>query len=126
MLDKLGRPEIVRIYGRTLNVWTSEKPHPLIEGRTITVQTQCEREYKDYDSETGELVAVGSEDFSAARDRTDVTYKYVHTWDGTRRNAGGYRWFECCGYIKFRTRDRKALKDLLKIRYPEAELIELR
>ena len=42
--------------------------------------------YREYDSETGELVGVGSEDFSQARWKSEIEGRFIWTWDGERRN----------------------------------------
>ena len=109
----------VRIYGKTLNEWHCWGH----EDRELLVQKEIE--YKEYDPETGELVGVGSEDFSLKRLKS-IKQHWIWTWDGQKRNKGGYRWFECQGLIKYRDSDWKDLKQLMAVRYPSAEVIEYR
>ena len=107
-----------RLYGKALNTWThtNEKGYEVL--------TQVELAYKEYETETGEFVATGSEDFSS--ERYNILKKaFVYTWDGKRRNSGGKRWFENRGYILFNSNDRKAIKEYFKKRY-SAELVEIR
>ena len=111
--------EKVRIYGKTLNTWESKD-----ESGRMRV-TQYEVSYKDYDAETGSLVGIGSEDFSPERLRKQTEERWVYTWDGVRRNKGGYRWFDARGSLHFRKSGRKQLLRLFKSRY-NAELVQLR
>ncbi len=111
---------VVRIYGETLNVWTYTDDN----GREYT--RQLEKAYKEYDSETNELVGVGSEDFSLDRWHKEAEERWVWTWDGVKRNKGGHRWFECVGYCTFRKSHKKGLKELMMTRHPEAALVQLR
>lgn len=106
----------IRIYGKTLNKWVSEDE----EGRKRI--TQLEIAYKEYDSETGELVGIGSEDFIPAREKSDLENRWVWTWDGEKRNKGGKRWFECYGNIKFRKNEKAEIKKYLKSKYKATEL----
>lgn len=108
----------IRIYGKELNRWTVEDEN----GRTKTVQ--IEMAYTDLDG-YGFVVGSGSEDFSPERWNTAVNKKYVWSWDGKKRNKGGYRWFCFENYIKYRKEDTKAIKAYLKEKYDAAE-IELR
>ena len=110
----------VRIYGKVLKKWCVEDE----VGRKIL--RQMEIEYKEYDTESGELVAVGSEDFSPARYKAEVRERRVFTWDGEKFNRGGFRWFEDHGVIKFRTCERKLVLDYLKTRYSTEKLVQLR
>lgn len=104
----IDRPVIVRIYGKLLNTWSYTDD----EGREIV--TQFELAYKDYNSETGDLVAVGSEDFSQERYKTSISWKMVWTWDGVRYNKGGKRAFDFWRDIRFRKSDgTRAVKDYL-------------
>lgn len=107
-----------RLYGKSLNIWT----HINEKGREEL--TQIEFSYREYETETGELVATGSEDFSSER-YSMLKRAHVYTWDGKRRNKGGYRWFTDQGYILFHKNDRKAIKEYFKKRY-NAELVEIR
>lgn len=97
----------IRIYGKTLETWKHEDER----GRMVTVQRELA--YREYDSETGELVGVGSEDFSQARWKSEIEGRFIWTWDGERRNKGGHRWFEEQGYITYRKSDRKEVKRYL-------------
>lgn len=114
------RPEIIRIYGKVLNEWKnySEKWH-------CDIAYQREYAYKDIDATTGEIVATGSEDFSAEREAREIEYKWIYTWNGQKRNKGGYRWFDCQGTIKYRKSGKKAVKQYLKMKY-NAEEAQLR
>lgn len=108
----------VRLYGKTVEMWTATNE------RGRDVMTQAEIEYKEYNA-LGELVATGTEDFS--RDRyKEITWAYVWTWDGERRNKGGHKWFERRFFIKFRKAERQTLKRYLTARYPEAAEIQIR
>ena len=78
--------DTVRLYLDVIETWKDEY------GR----MKQVEVAYNDYDVESGELVGVGTEDFSRERYKTIIT-KLLWTWDGERRNAGGHRWFEYTG-----------------------------
>ena len=115
----------VRIYGRTLDRWSSE------DETCRRFITQIEVEYKDYEFDfwgTGEwdLVGTGTEDFSPERYKTCVSECFVWTWDGRKLNKGGHRCFEEQGLIKFNSSDRKNVIDYLKLKYNNAELIQLR
>lgn len=119
MIDKIGRPVTVRIYGKVLTRWTAINE----QGREFT--TQYEIAYREYNTETLELVGIGSEDFSAARYGKEVRWQGVFTWDGERRNKGGNRWFDYRGGITYRRSERNAIKDYMKKLY-NAELVQLR
>lgn len=106
----------VRVYGKTVNEWYDEG------GMLI----QKEVSYKDYDTEDGTVWGIGTEDFSVERWWKDTDRKWVWTWDGKKRNRGGYRWFEEVRHLSFRKCQRSELRKLLKTWYPEAELIQLR
>ena len=106
----------IRIYGKTLEKWTAEDER----GRERLVQEEVA--YKEYDSETGELVGVGSEDFSMERLHTEMDERWMWTWDGEKRNKGGHRWFECHGTVKFRKSERAAVKKYLQAKHKAAEL----
>ena len=108
----------IRIYGKELERWTAENE------RGREVMTQVEYAYRDY-SPKDEVIATGSEDFSAERNKTQTLTGWIYTWDGERRNKGGYRWFDCRGYFRIRKSDRKEFMELMKTRY-NAELVEFR
>lgn len=118
-LEKEENKMRIRIYGKILEVWTAEDAR----GREITTQTEIA--YREYDSETGELLGSGSEDFSPARERSEIDCRWIWTWDGDRRNKGGKRWFECHGMIKYRKREKSEVKRYLENKYNSAAL-ELR
>lgn len=109
----------VRIYGQTVKVWKSEDER----GRSII--TQKEIAYKEFDPETGEVVGVGTEDFSLERYYREVEEKWLYTWDGQKRNKGGYRWFEGQGQVRYRKQDNKSAKKYYKNRF-HAELVQFR
>lgn len=110
--------EKIRVYGKTVNRWTSEDE----KGRVYT--TQYEIEYKEYDKEWN-LVGAGTEDFSPERLHKEVEAKFVYTWDGQKRNKGGYRWFEAQGHVKVRKSCIKLYKEMVKAKY-NAEMVDLR
>lgn len=116
MVDK------VRLYGKVINTWTRSEVR---NGLEIDVTVQIEQEYTDYRLCDGTVYQKGTEDFSQDRLRTLVK-KWIYIWDGEKRNNGGNRWFDCMGLIEYRKGDTKAVKELLKHRYPKAEVIELR
>lgn len=95
-------------------------------GRKVEVVCQTEEAYKEYSLEDGSLVMVGTEDFANGRYKKEIDERYVWTWDGKKYNKGGKRWFECRKLIRFRKSERKFVKEYLKMKYPEAELIQLR
>lgn len=108
-----------RLYGKRLNTWTQTNE------KGWTVVTQLELAYKEYEIETGDLVATGSEDFSIERFHKQLKNARVFTWDGKRRNKGGYRWFEDRGYILFNESDKKAIKEYFK-KFYNAEIVDIR
>ena len=89
-----GKAERMRIYGKAKAIGTNNG------GAYLEV------EYKEY-REDGSLKQIGTEDFSAER-WAAVPMRFVYTWDGQRRNKGGYRWFDYDG--AYRTNDPKAVK----------------
>lgn len=110
--------ERIRVYGKKLNEWYH------LDQNDRNRLAQVEYSYKEY-NEDGELVGIGSEDFSSARLKGDMSSFWVWTWDGERLNKGGHRWFECRGYVKCRRSDKKAYKKLAQKKYGAA-LVELR
>lgn len=105
-----------RVYGKEIQQWQAVDE----KGRTITLQMEVA--YKEYDSETGQLLAAGTEDFSPVRWSHDVAERWLYTWDGSKRNKGGYRWFEDHGQVKVRKSDIKAYKRYLLMKYNAAEV----
>lgn len=106
----------IRLYGKILQEWRAED----LNGRERLIQREIA--YKEYDSETGELVGTGSEDFSPDRFYKEIATKYAWTWDGKKYNKGDHRWFECQGWYKFRKSERKAVKAYLQNKYKAVEL----
>lgn len=94
-----------RIYGKRLNYWhvEDEKGRPILR--------QVEIAYKEY-NEYGELIGVGSEDFSKER-YDQIVHKQVFSWDGEKRNKGGKRWFDDFGFVTINKRDSKIVKEYL-------------
>lgn len=109
----------IRIYGKVMETWTS------INEKGRETITQEELAYKEYDVETLNLIGIGSEDFSPERRHAETEKRWVWTWDGKKRNKGGFRWFECQGMTEIRKSEKKAVKAYFKKKYG-AELIELR
>lgn len=107
-----------RIYGKVLETWEHEQEN----GRVRTYQVEIA--YKEYDAD-GELVGAGSEDFSKDRYHKELREAYVWTWDGEKRNKGGYRWFEFEGRTIYRRKDVKLIKDHYRRVY-NAAAVELR
>lgn len=107
-----------RIYGKVLERWTITDD----AGRERLRQEEIA--YKEY-NESGELIGVGSADFSLERKKRELVHKFVYIWDGKRRNKGGYRWFECVGSVIYTRNDATAVKEHFKRIY-NAETVELR
>ena len=108
-----------RLYGDILNTWYHENE------RGGLTRTQIEISYKEYNI-NGDLVRDGSEDFSMQRYHKDnFQHRFVWVWNGTKRNAGGCRWFDCIGTVKYRHKDARLVKAYLKQRYNAAD-VELR
>lgn len=105
----------IRIYGKRLNTWTA------INEKGREVATQIELAYKEY-NEDGELVGTGSEDFSMERYNAEIQRVWICTWDGQKRNKGGYRWFDNCGSVEIRKADRKEVKKHYEEKYNAAEV----
>ena len=104
----------MRVYGKVVDRWTAD-----YGGRNITVQFEVA--YTDYDADWN-VIGVGTEDFSPERYYGEVSEKWVSTWDGSRRNKGGHRWFEDRGLWKFRKSDAKAFKAAVAKRFGAAEV----
>lgn len=116
----------VRIYGKTVNTWKAWETF-IWRGqeKEREVITQYEVEYKEYDKD-GNLVAVGTEDFSAERARV-LDNKWVWTWDGKTYNKGGHRMFDCQGSIKIDlNHTQEVYKYYLRNKYSDATLIQMR
>lgn len=107
-----------RIYGKRVQEWTHEDEN----GRERLVQVEIE--YKEYD-EDGDLVGIGTEDFSLERMKKTLVTRFIHTWDGKRRNKGGHRWFDYVGDVTYNKQDGKEVKRHFERKY-NAELVQLR
>ncbi len=109
----------VKLYGKTDEVWktTDEK------GRDHV--TQIAKTYREYYLD-GTLKQKGVEDFSPERYESEIIGRQVWVWDGQKRNKGGYRQFDYKEYITFPRKRRKEVMELLKSRYPQSVLTELR
>lgn len=106
----------IRIYGKTLEIWTA------LDERGYERITQREISYREYDSETCELVGFGSEDFSPEREKMELENRWAWTWDGERRNKGGKRWFEDHGLVKFRKSEKAEVKRYLQSKHDAVEI----
>ena len=117
--------ETIKLYGKTLNEWNHVVPVSW-RGKTVEAMrtVQVELAYTEYGAD-GRKVSVGSEDFSTERLHGLKHYR-VFTWDGEKRNRGGYRWFEERLCVRIDPKQRKRLADLCKVWFPNAALIELR
>ena len=110
----------VRLYGKVLNSWKVRDEQDRL------ILRQLEVEYKDYDITTGEVVGVGSEDFSADRWNKTIITKEWWTWDGQKRNAGGHRWFDYVGYISYQRGKGREVREYLSKSTPDGYTIDLR
>ena len=115
----------VRIYGKIVNTWKAWEPI-IIRGQyqEREVVQQYELEYSEYD-ENGELVAVGTEDFSRERYR-EIDQRWVWIWDGKSFNRGGHRAFECMGAVKFNLNNQRAVFQYLRNKYGNASIVQMR
>lgn len=102
----------MRIYGKPV-VLTKDEDY-----RTAYLEVP----YKEY-REDGSLRCTGTEDFSGKR-WSATPIRFIYTWDGEKRNKGGYRWFDYQGSV--RVDDIKGLKNFLKSQYPDAAIVEAR
>lgn len=117
--------ETMKVYGKTLNTWTHMVTVNLgwkqyEEERTA----QVELAYTEYNA-SGEKIGKGSEDFSVDR-LNGLKYYRVFTWDGEKRNKGGYKWFEEAWMVRINPANRKHLKDLAAKMFPNAAEISIR
>lgn len=112
--------QIVRLYGKVVNEW---KVFDYVRDREIT--RQIEVAYSDFDVNTCEVVAVGTEDFTPERYHNTVNNSNVFIWDGIRRNKGGYRWFDDTGFWKYRKSEKKLFKQYMSNRF-KAEFVQIR
>lgn len=79
--------------------------------------------YKEYRTD-GTLKQTGTEDFTAERWHKQMHGYSVHTWDGTRRMAGGQKWFDNRGV--FYTNDPSAFRKYAKITHADATEVQVR
>lgn len=105
----------MRIYGKAINTWTAT------DERGIERTIQLELPYKDLDK-AGNVVAIGTEDFSRDRYNSQTERRFVYAWDGQRRNRGNKRWFMCCEFVEFRKSDKRDLKEYYKAKYQATEI----
>lgn len=121
----------IRIYGKTLNKWY------ITDASGREQLSQVEREYREYDSTTGRQVGYGTEDiqmriFGTPQMNWQNRQKAVsvYTWDGQARSKGytNNRTFQHVRDITYRPEDgaRAALRQLLKVWYPDAADIQVR
>ena len=116
----------IKFYGKTLQTWKHWVTKIGNNGKTYEYEedSQYEISYKEYFD--GELVSVGSEDFSPERlIKTLKTYR-IFTWDGQKYNKGGYRWWECEGTVWIPKDSKKTALEIVKSWYPKSAMIELR
>ena len=115
----------MKVYGKVVNTWKHWETRIWNgEEREIEVESQYEIKYTEYD-ENGEKIAVGTEDFSRERYNNLKDYR-IFTWDGEKRNNGGYRWFEEEAYVKIDRKNRKNLQSLAGKWFPKAAEISIR
>ena len=110
----------VRIYKDIVNKWDV---YDEVKGRMVT--TQYEVSFAEYYTD-GTFYRIGTEDFSADRYNKQVRLGWVYTWNGTRRNRGGNRWFDFQGSVQYLKGQAKDVKEFLKTRFPGAEVIDIR
>ena len=80
--------------------------------------------YKEYRPD-GSLKATGTEDFTRERLKT-LEYRFIYTWDGQKRNKGGYRWFELRETALINKDDLKELKKYMIDKYQDSEIVDAR
>lgn len=117
--------EKIKLYGKTLNTW--KRMFTVVwngEKREAECVEQYEFAYTEYNG-NGEKVGTGSEDFSFERSR-NLKYYRIFTWDGQKRNKGGYRWFEEQKTVLIDRRNRKQLKEIAEKWFPTAAIIDIR
>ena len=102
--------ETARIYGK-VNVIRKDENSAYLEVA-----------YTEYRND-GSIKCTGTEDFSSKR-WSSTAIKSIYTWNGEKRNKGGYRWFDFQGNVRF-SGSPKIVKMIYKTKY-NAELIELR
>lgn len=111
--------EKLRIYGEAVRTWTAWD-----ERRGREVVTQREYTYREYYPD-GTLAGTGTEDFSTARAAAQMLRGWVYTWDGEKRNRGGYRWWTNQGYVLIPRSQKKAAREYFRNKY-HAALAEIR
>ena len=100
--------ETMKVYGEIINRWMVEDER----GRRIT--RQIEVEYKEY-NRNGDLVRIGTEDFSRSRWEETTCHYHLWGWDGSHYNKGGHRYFERVGSCRISRKDIYKLKQLAMI-----------
>lgn len=119
----------IRIYGEILNTWTTTDEN----GKSWP--TQHEWSYKDYDSETGEVVGCGTEDIQCRLTHLGITSNWmgrmdsrtVYVWTG-KLYPSGNKVFHEAKTISFRPGDRATVVALGKLarRWYEGQEIQIR
>lgn len=105
-----------REYGKVINIWQA-----LDEKNRLRI-VQREYEYIDHLDDGREIH--GTEDISAFRER-QITTRWVYTWDGKRRNKGGYKWWTEQRSIRLRVFDVRAAKKQLLEHYGKYGAVEI-
>ena len=100
--------ETMKVYGKIINRWMRVDER----GREITAQVEVE--YKEYNS-NGDLIRIGTEDFSRERWNEQTDFYSIWGWDGSHYNKGGHRYFDRLGECKINRRDVYKLKQLAMI-----------
>lgn len=100
--------ETMKVYGKIINRWMHENER----GHKIT--DQVEVEYKEYDS-NGNLIGIGTEDFSGTRWHDQTNLYFIWGWDGSHYNKGRHRYFERLGECHINRKDVYKLKQLAMI-----------
>lgn len=117
--------ETMKVYGKTLNTWTHMVTVDLGWKKYEEERTaQVELSYTEYNA-NGDKIGKGSEDFSVER-LNSLKYYRIFTWDGEKRNKGGYKWFEEQRLVRINPTNRKHLKDLAAKWFPNAAEINIR
>ena len=86
------------------------------------IVAQYELAYKVIDTETLQIVETGTEDFSPERVGRELSNRWIYTWDGKRRNKGGYRAFDDRGMAMYRRSEVEGVKEYYRNRYQAAEV----
>ena len=105
----------IRIYRDLITTWEAHRYDDI----------RHEWSYRDLDPVTGEVIAEGSEDFSARREHDYMTAAFIWTWDGVHRQRGGRKFWDRRRFVRFHTGDGGRIKKLAALWYPEATEIKL-